>query len=235
MSLGQALVRVPRPGFPASTTELLRNLGVAPKHAEAIHVVAQLTRASGLLLLVEGLAARLAAEGWLASIDGICKVFECRVGLTDGSQMSDLLTEALAGIAVLDANLAPLDVYARPLIDSRQQRIAGLDGQTSGPLTVLSLSSGVAALPVPRDVGSIAIQLSLDYRPQFLPEADALRRLEELVDLDQAPGWISSLWRPAQKRVLNNLLAMPPADLALALSVLDRPEDGLIDSAAAHG
>lgn len=198
-----------------------------------IHVVEQLVRASGLLLLVDGLAARLAAEGWLAGIGGVCKVLECRVGLTDGGQVEELLAASPAGIAVLDANLSPLDVYARPLIDAIQQRIAGLGGQSSAALTVLSLSSGVAALPVPQDVGSIAIKLSLDCRPQFLSEADALQRLEELSELDDAPDWIANLWKPALKRVLSNLRAMAPADIALALSVIDRPKDGLIGSAPA--
>lgn len=231
----RAMVRAPRLTFPTSPTEFLRSLGIAPKHAEALNVVEQLARASGLLLLVDGLAARLAAEGWLASIGGVCKVLECRIGLMDESQVEALLEEPLDGIAVLDANLSPLDVYGRPLIDEMQKRIAGLDGRSSNTFTVLSISRGVAALPVPQDIESIAIKLSLDFRPQFLPESDAQQWLESLADLDEMPDWIADLWKPAQKRVLSSLRAMTPADAALALSVLDRSKDDLIGSRNAHG
>lgn len=226
----RGVVRSPRSSFPTSPIELLRNLGVAPKHADAIHVVEQLARASGLMLLVDGLAARLVAEGWLAGIGGVCRVFECRVGLTEGSQMAELLAQDPAGVAVLDANLAPLDLYARPLIDAVQQRIAGLEGASTSALTIVSLLSGVAALPVPQDIGSIAIRLSLDCRPQFLPEADALRRLDQLAEVDEAPDWVSSLWKPARKRVLNNLRAMTTADLALVLSILDLRKEHVNDT-----
>lgn len=230
----RAVVRTPRLNFPTSPTELLRRLGIAPKHAEALNIVEQLARASGLFLLVDGLAARLAAEGWLTSIGGVCKVLECRVGLMDGSQIEELLEEPLGGIAVLDANLSPLDVYGRPLIDAMQKRIVGLDEQSPTTLTVLSLSKGVAALPVPQDVGSIAIKVSLDCGPQFLPESDALQLLEGLAELDEVPDWIAGLWKPAQKRILSNLRAMTPADVALALSVLNRSKNGLISSGTAH-
>jgi uncharacterized protein (UPF0335 family) len=215
------LVRQPNGNTNSSATEMLRTLGVTPKYAEALQVVGRLSKDCGLILMIEGLAARLAAEGWLTTAEGSSKLLECRIGLTDEGLVQKLLQEAPANLAVLDANLSPLDVYARPLIDLLQRRIVGLGEDAQIMQVVMSLSDGIAALPVPTTVNSIAIRVALDRRPQFLSDVDAARRVDEIAVSDESAEWISRLWKPAAERVKNRLQALSTEDVALVLSVLD--------------
>lgn len=221
LDLSDTLVRQPNGNTSSSVTEMLRCLGVTPKYAEALQVVGQLCKDCGLILMIEGLAARLAAEGWLATAEGSSKLLECRIGLTDEGLVQKLLQEAPANLAVLDANLSPLDVYARPLIDLLQRRILGLCEDAQIIQVVISLSDGIAALPVPTTVNSIAIRVALDRHPQFLSDADAIRRVEEIAVLDESAEWISRLWKPAAERVKKRLQDLSTEDVALVLSVLD--------------
>lgn len=205
----------------ASIAEMLRSIGVTPKHAAALQIVGQLAQTCGLILLVEGLAARLAAESWLTMAPGSNKILECRIGLMDADAGHELLRDAPSNLAILDANLSPLDVYARPLIDAIQRRIAGLGEHTHDMLVVFSLSNGVASLPIPPVVKAIALQVSLDRRPQFLSDAEAMEKLQEITTSDEPIGWMVHLWKLAAERVKKQLQTMKPEDVALALSILD--------------
>lgn len=211
----------------ASMAEMLRSIGVTRKHATALQIVGQLAQTCGLILMVEGLVARLATEGWLTTTPGSNKILECRIGLTNEDSVRDLLREAPANVAILNANLSPLDVYARPLIDAVQRRIAELGEQTQEMLVVFSLSDGVAALPIATVVNSIALRVDLDRRPQFLSEAEAMEKLQEITTSDEPVGWMIHLWKLSAERVKKKLQAMKPEEnVALALSILDTtPQD----------
>jgi len=88
------------------------------------------------------------------------------------------------------------------------------------PATLLSLSNGVAALPIPEALQSISIRLLLDSAPVFLQDDEASSMLEEARTSNEAPAWLSGLWKPARKRLLVELAALGPEDVALALSVM---------------
>lgn len=207
-------------GGSASVIETLRFLGVTPKCAKAIEAVGNLAHECGLILIIDGLAARIAAESWLAEGAGTSKVLECGIGVTDDSAVRDTLVDAPDAIAIVDANLSPMDVYARPLIDVVQRRLSGIGGAGITTRALMSISGGVAALPLPLVVESISLRVSLDRIPTFLQESDVVARLEEITT-DEADGWFGRLWRPAGTRTLNYLRSMAPDDAALILSVLD--------------
>ena len=213
--------RRPRPSAAASVREMLEQLGLTPKCAAALQVVGELAHASGLVLLIEGRAARLAAEAWLAEAPYTGRVVECQIGLTDDSPFRELLTQETSGLAILDANLSPLDVYARPLIDAVQRRVVQPDTWIFGTRVVMSLSGGLAALPVPPVLESISLRVGLDGAFAFVSEADARDKLEAIAGLEDADLWFARLWRPAAGTVLSQLQSMSPADAALAVSVLD--------------
>lgn len=84
----------------------------------------------------------------------------------------------------------------------------------------MSVSSGVAALPVPAAVESVSLRVSLDRIPTFLGESDVASRLEEMATSDEEVGWFTRLWKPAGVRLLNHFRSMPLDDAALALSAL---------------
>lgn len=201
--------------------ETLRALGVTPKCARAIDAVGKLAHECGLILVVDGLAARIAAESWLSGGAAAGKVLECGVGVTDDSLVRAAMAEAPEALAVLDANLSPLDVYARPLIDIVQRRLSGTGATGNATKILMSVSGGVAALPLPLVVESISLRVSLDRIPAFIQEGDVAARLEEIATSDQIVGWFARIWKPAGARVLNCLRTMPIDDAAFALSALE--------------
>lgn len=203
-----------------SMSETLPALGVTPKCARAIQVVGQLAHECGLILIIDGLAARIAAESWLGGIAGTGKVLECGIGITDDSVVRAVVAEAPDVIAILDANLSPMDVYARPLVDAVQRRLSGAGGTTRATKMLMSVSSGVAALPIPAVVESVSLRVSLDRIPTFLQESDVASRLEEMAACDKDIGWFLRIWKPAGIRLLNHFRSLPLDDAALALSVL---------------
>jgi hypothetical protein len=205
----------------APVIETLRTLGVTPKCARAIESVGKLAHECGLVLVLDGLAARIAAESWAGGGAGNGKVLECGVGVTDDSLVRATIVEAPEALAVLDANLSPLDVYARPLIDIVQRRLSGTT--VTGGITkiLMSVSGSVAALPLPLVVESISLRVSLDRIPAFIEEDDVAARLEEIATSDKLVGWFARIWKPAGARVLNCLRSMPLDDAAFALSALE--------------
>lgn len=205
----------------SSVREALQLLGVTPKWAAALQLVGQLAHASGLVLLIEGLAARLAAEAWLAETPDTAKIVECQIGLTGDGPVRDLLTQQPSGVAILDANLSPLDLYARPLIDAVQRRVVRSDTRTFGARVVMSLSGGLAALPVPPVLESVSLRVGLDRVSAFISDADVRDKLETIAGPDEPDEWIARLWKPAAARVLSQLQSMTLADAALAISVLE--------------
>lgn len=200
--------------------ETLTALGVTPKCARAIEMVGELAHECGLILIIDGLAARIAVESWLGSGAGSGKVLECGIGVTDDSVVRAVVADAPDRVAILDANLSPLDVYGRPLIDAVQRRLSGTGGPASTTRMLMSVSSGVAALPVPAVVESVSLRVSLDRIPTFLQESDAASRLEEMATSDEEAGWFTRIWKPARVRLLNHFRSMPLDDAALALSAL---------------
>lgn len=199
--------------------EALRKIGLGAKAAEALSIVGRLAFKAGLILVVEGTASRIAAAAWASSFD-IQVAYDCPIGLVDDTQMRALGRNAWKSICILDANLSPIDLYARPMLDCMQRRLAFDAGQEGGAV-FLSLSDGVAALALPTAVRSMSLKVSLDVRTDFLTVDAAELRLDELDDKGAEGGWPNDLWGPALKRVLDVLRALPPEEMALAVSYLD--------------
>ncbi|MGJ7524830.1 hypothetical protein [Variovorax sp. GB1P17] len=208
-------------GGSAPVIETLRALGVTPKCAKGIEAVGKLAHECGLILIIEGLASRIAAELWLGEGTGTSKVLECGIGVTDDSIVRNVLADAPDSFAIVDANLSPMDVYARPLIDVVQRRLSGIGGKGIATRALISISGGLAALPLPLVVESISLRVSLDRIPTFLQESDVVVRLEEISTSDEAGGWFGRLWKPAGTSALNQLRSMALDEAALILSVLD--------------
>jgi hypothetical protein len=216
-----------RPGFRAAVaadgpiSETLMLLGVAPKSARALQTAGSLAHAAGLILIVEGNAARIAVEAWCACFGGDGKVLECGIGEVDDSAIREGLKGAPPALAVLDANLSPVDVYARPLIDAVQRRLSVTRPSDQSTMFLMSIADSVAALPLPRALESVSLRISLDRLPAFILEADVASRLDEMATPDGLTGWLGRLWRPAATQLLAQLRSMPVDDAALALSALE--------------
>jgi hypothetical protein len=201
--------------------ETLRALGVPPKSARAIEAVGHVAHECGLVLIIDGLAGRVAAEAWLSGGKRSGKVFECGFGETNDHAIRGVLAEALNVLAILDGNLSPLDVYARPLVDAVVRRLAGIDNGRFETKVLMSISDGMAALPLSRAIESISLRVSLDRVPEFLQEGDVALRLEELATSDESVEWFARLCKPAGKRVLDHLRLVSAEDAAFVLSAIE--------------
>ncbi|WP_323000049.1 hypothetical protein [Castellaniella sp.] len=199
----------------------LRALEVTPKAASAIEAVGTMARECGLMLIVEGLAGRVAAEAWLHEGDTSGVVFECGFGETDDRVIRAALGDTPVSLAILDANLSPFDVYARPLIDAMLRRLAGIQDPLFETRVLLSTVEGSAALPLPTVAESLSLRVYLDHIPVFLQESEAEAWLEEIEDMEEPTEWFAKLWKPAKNKVLNYLRSLPVEETATILAALE--------------
>lgn len=197
----------------------LRSLGISPKHARALEIASEAAFSTGMIFIIEGIAARLAALAWGRMNKSGCILMECGIGVTEDKLLRGISPDEARTFVLLDANLSPPDVYARPLIDRVHRMIS--DRHYSGTSNVvMSLSDGVAGLPLPTNVNAVAIRVSLDIKPSFLSTDEAAARLEELRTGDSDVQWSSRLWKPALSRLIEHMTGLPSEDLALGISVL---------------
>lgn len=199
--------------------DVLKSLGLSPRHAKALEVTGEAVFGAGMILVIEGVAARLAAEAWGRKDEPGCMLMDCAIGLTEDGQMKGIAVGETRSIVILDANLSPPDVYARPLIDRVQRRIIS-PGHIRSPRIVMSLSDGVASLPLPSNIEALAVRIPLDHKPEFVGEDDVAAMLEDAQDEDAGEAWASRLWKPALNALLQCLRGMRTEDAALVLSVL---------------
>jgi hypothetical protein len=216
---GTSVVRSPIAGSPPMA-ETLRALGVTPKAAHAIEAVSTMAHECGLMLIVDGLAARVAAEAWLSEGEKPSTVLECGFGEADDRAVRTALGDAPIVLAILDANLSPFDVYARPLVDAVLRRVAGIHDQAFETRVVLSMADATVALPLPAVAESISLRVYLDRIPLFFQESEATAWFEEVDDAQEPTEWFARLWRPARAQVLNYLRALPVEEAAIILAAL---------------
>lgn len=202
-------------------TETLRALGVTPKAARAIEAAGTMAHACGLMLIVDGLAARVAAEAWLSEGEKSGTVLECGFGETDDRAVRAALGNAPVALAILDANLSPFDVYARPLIDAMLRRLAGIHDQSFETRVLMSMADGTAALPLPAVAEALSLRVYLDRIPVFVQESEAAAWFEEIEEAEEPVEWFAKLWKPARTKVLNYLRALPVEEAAIILAALD--------------
>ncbi len=198
----------------------LKDVGLSVKHSHAIELTMDIVLRSGLILIIEGNAANLVAEAIGRRNASGCKVFNCTVGLMQNLPLiKQSLSEDNRAIVIKDANLSPIDVYARSLIENIQQKLIKPTG-TEFPWVLMSLTEGVASLPLSREVDSIAVHLNLDNKPEFIREDDAITKMEEFEEDIVTDKWAAHLWKPALRSFLRVLKESNPGDTSLVLSVL---------------
>lgn len=201
--------------------ESLKALGIPSKHARALEIVGDLAFSAGLFLVIEGTAARLAAEAWARTNANGSMVLECGVGVTDAPVVAGIASDEPRSVVILDANLSPIDVYARRLIDNVQRRISNPADEREHPRILMSLSASIAGLPLPRDVEAVSVRVSLESNVEFLDQEDVQARLEYMENEEADKSWASVLWKPAFKGLMTKLKSLSAEDAALAVSVLE--------------
>lgn len=218
-SLTQPMVRDLLPSN-SDPVAILKSLGVPAQRATAFAVLADAARRAGLMVCVRGVAARPAVEAWARAVMQRGVLLDTTVGLVDDAAMRDVLAKVPApdGVALLDANLSALDVYARPLSDLVLARLAE---PTSDPQLAifLGLADGVAALPLPRTFERISLMVDLDARYVFRDVSEVDELMAEVINPDDGTLY-ARLWRPAADRLRGCINEIEPQQRALVLSVL---------------
>ena len=204
-----------------SINETLRALGVTSKAAFAIETVGTMAKDCGLILIVDGLAARIAVEAWVSEGEKSGVVIDCGFGEINDRAIQTALGDSPVSLAILDANLSPFELYARPLIDAVFRRLAEINDQSFNTRVFMSVVDGAAALPISAVTESLSLKVSLDRIPEFIQENEAKDWLDEIEDTESNNEWLAKLWKPARTKVMNYLRKLPLEEVALILSVFN--------------
>jgi hypothetical protein len=201
---------------------ILRSLGISGQYATAFVGAAETAHKAGLMVCVSGVAARPAVERWAGAIANSGVVIESTVGLVDDSPLREILAKAPLPdvLAILDANLSALDIYARSLLDLVFAQLS--KSGTWQPLSIfLALSESVGALPLPKTFERVSVLLDLDAHHSF----HGVNDLDELMSTTMNPedGTLyARLWRPAVDRFRAQIAELEPEKRALVLSILSK-------------
>jgi hypothetical protein len=150
------------PGY--DPREELELLGLSPNQISSLLSACEMSRQVGLMVGVKGLGSRLIAEslaklvgsgynqngkGNGQSAEGSTVVIDMEVGVLSCDQLNSVLIgngSPLNTLAILDANLSALDIYARSLFDYVLNRIA--KNKPPYACIILSLSDSPLAVKV---------------------------------------------------------------------------------------
>jgi hypothetical protein len=199
---------------------MLRSLGISGQCATAFATVGEIAHKAGLIVCVRGIAARPTVERWARAIANSGVLADSTVGLVDDSALKGILAKVPRPdvVALLDANLSALDIYARPLSDLVLAQLSTFGhGQ---PLSIfLTLSDSVGALPLPKTFERVAVLIDLDTRYRFLTVADLDELMATATNPEDGTLYVQ-LWRPAAERLRREIESLEPEERALVLSVL---------------
>lgn len=212
----KATILTPRNG---TAIDVLRALGVPHRSSAAMAAAGELARVTGLIVSIRGVAARSVATAWAATVGREPILVDGTIGMLDVGLLQQVLetNPPCDSLAVLDANLSALDIYARPLLDLVVARIASpLPGPA--PAIFLSLCDGVGGLPTPKTFDAVSITLDLDRDYCF--SRDGLEALMDTITNREDGTLLKRLWRPAADHVRTKLESMDEETRALALAVL---------------
>lgn len=218
-SIAQPIVRDLTP-TDQDVISTLRSIGVPAQRATAFVALGEAALKAGLMVSVRGIAARLAVEGWARAVGRAAVLFDSTIGLIDTGALTSVLARVPTHdvLALLDANLSALDIYARPISDLVLARLAHPDGEAR-PAILLALTDGVGSLPFPKTFAGLSVSLDLERRYVFRSVSD----LDEMMSVATNPeeGTLyAQLWRPAADRLLIQIDKLEPEARALILSVL---------------
>jgi len=208
-----------------SLTQVLRSIGIPLQTAQAIAVAGNLAMDASLIVVLDGVCARLAAEGWGSCAGGGGEILECEIGMTSDQPVTQILGKAPQTIVVLDANLSPIEIYGRQLLDIVQRNILNAESRQSPRKLILSYVNSVAGLPLPPAINAVSVRISLDRNLPSNPVGDILSWLDSDSSFEERPQCISRLWRPAANRLIDVLRKAPEPDAAMAVSVFSLEDD----------
>lgn len=194
---------------------LLRKYGVGARNASGLVAFSALARNSGAIVCIRGIASRLVVEPWAQALGSGIAV-DVSVGLTDDVVPVDLTRPSM--VVLLNANLAPVELYARSVLDG-VIRVAGAGVDADSTLGVfLTLSDSVAHLPLSAQIERVALHIDLDrtYQPQ---NSDFEATVNRVFDLQEG-SLTAKMWRPLCDKLRKRFEALDADTQQLILPIL---------------
>ncbi len=196
---------------------ILRSLGVPNQRAAAFAATGKVVFEAGMILCVRGIASRNVVERWAQSI-GDCSLIESTIGLIDDGPLRQLVDSVKPpqALAILDANLSPLDVYARPIADAVINSVSnGLKGSMA---LLFSLSESIGQLAVPKSFERLSVAIDLEAKYDF-GTADLDGLMERT--FGEEDGILKTrLWHPIAEKLRANVLKLDAPNQELVLPIL---------------
>jgi hypothetical protein len=202
----------------ADPVAILRALGVSNQKATAFVAVSKVVLGAGLILCVRGIAARHAVERWAQSM-GSSAIVESSIGLVDDAPIRNLVDGMPRPqiVAVLDANLSALDIYARPIADAVISTVT--NGQAPTTSFLFALTESVGQLPMPKSFERLSVSIDLEAKYEF-GNSDIGNLIQQA--FDPVDGVLQArIWTPAVERLRAELVRMDAETQALVLAVLN--------------
>jgi len=169
-------------------------LGLNARQATVLSELSTLTMQSGVGFVLKGSEARQYTQLLVRMDCEASGMIEVPMGLTTGAFIQhalDLMPD-IQRVALLDADLSPLEVYGARLLDTLYD--SELGGQRSQKSILLSCTGGEMSLPLPDFLKRIAIIVDLNT-----PWDEGERTLEE-IEIDSIP-----LLKSQRSRILERI------------------------------
>lgn len=205
--------------------EWLDLFGLSQAKVASILASCELSKQAGPIVAVKGLGARLIVEKLAASVGPLngATIIDMEVEVNRLDCLRQFLTiddGSQPVLAILDANLSPMDIYGRQLFDYVLGRIAASDPPHSHILA--SLSDSAKALQIPNQFLSSMVLIDLDNYSKYVAVKD--QSLEAVKDSLLHTGEETLLtklfWPPLAKRLRGYIETLDPIRDAVRIRTL---------------
>lgn len=137
-------------------------LGINSRQAFMLSTLLHTASRCGLMLVLRGAIARHCTQAMARHGAGNVAFVDVPMGLMSASEMSGVVREfdKLDALAILNADLSPIEVYGAKLLDLVAERVS--DPNPSGKEIIISCHGGGISLPLPGILERLSLIVELD-------------------------------------------------------------------------
>jgi predicted transcriptional regulator len=211
-------------GNGVDSRDILTHLGLSQAKIASLVASCELSKQAGAILALKGLGARLVVETLVSVVGGGKEaIIDMGVGVNDHDKLNAVLlpgSNQPPVMAVLDANLSPLDVYGRQFLDFVLTRIALQDPPHSHLLMSVSDSSRALQIPPNFMLNLVLIDLDNYERVPSVIEKSSDVVQASLLDEGEESLLSSLFWPPLAKKLRKYIEKLSPTADSVRLRTL---------------
>jgi hypothetical protein len=198
-------------------------LGLSKTKITALLVAIEISKQAGPFVAVKGLGARLVVEKLVLAVGGSNNEvidMEADINKYDWFDTFSKNGGSLPVLAVLDANLSPLDVYGRRLLDYVLSRISETDPPHAH--LILSLTDSPLSQPLPKDftLNTVIVDLDSNNSESTVHTQSPDEVKEFLLDTQEGNLLSSLFWAPLVTRLRRYIDKLSPSSDSIRLRAL---------------